>query len=258
MGSTGMLLLVIAIFIFVFLYQKKLTRQQNSVRLLEEDYQKELLAASIQIQEKERKRFAKDLHDDVGAMLSVMKINLSRIQQQVGKESPPHQIAEETKDMTDTLITQVRAIAKGLLPITLEQFGLSQAFEQFCKQVHLPSVTEVHYTFHGTPQRLEEQQELAWFRIGQELINNALKHAQASHIEVQLFLLPSYVKLLVKDDGIGLQQNDAAIKATGLGLKNVESRTKILSGTLTIQSDHKQGTVITIQAPIRNDEKITS
>ena len=249
-GTTGMFLLVLAIFLFVLLYQKKLTKQQVELRKLEEDYQKELLSASIQTQEKERKRFAKDLHDDVGAMLSVMKINLSRIQRKLDQDTMPFQVVTETSEMADTMIEHLRAIARGLLPVTLEKFGIIHAIEQLCNQLNDPAGTKVYFQLKGVLQQLDEDTALSIYRITQELLNNAIKHAGASFVEVSLELMPHQLRLMVVDDGKGMNWQSQKENAMGLGLKNVESWLKVLAGHIEVISSDGGGTKIAIEIPL--------
>ena len=186
LGTLAMLVLAVTIVAFVFVYQKKLIQRDLKIQKLKAEYQKELLKATIQAQEKERKRISQDLHDDIGAMLSTIRLSingmvkgLSLSEQQVGK-------VQNTKSLIDETVRNVRRISHDLLPATLEEFGLSHALEQLFKKIETNTNLEVEYQLDHDLPKLDKAKELALYRITQELCNNIIKHANASSIEAWL------------------------------------------------------------------------
>jgi len=238
LGVIGMLLLSVAIIVFFVVYQKRLFAQQDQMRGMETAYQKDLLAASIEAQEVERQRVATDLHDGVGSLLSAIRLYVLQLSPEK-PEDTYHELLTETKSMVDMAITQTREISHNLLPTSLDRFGVLQATEDHCKRIQ--KLNEIEVTFNYDKEyQFNKQQDLALYRIFQELINNTLKHAQASQIDISFKMLPQKIQIRYKDNGKGFVQKEVGM-AAGLGLKSIESRVNLLHGEMTITSPPEGG-----------------
>lgn len=247
LGVIGMLLLAGAVILFFIVYQKRLFEQQDRIRGLETAYQKDLLASSIEAQEIERKRVATDLHDGIGSLLSAIRLYVL----QLSPEKSPDEYEEllkETKSMVDTAIAQTREISHNLLPTTLDRFGVLQALEDLCKQLRRLNEIEVIFDYDQEYQ-FTKQQDLAIFRIFQELINNTLKHAEASKIHLSFLASPPMIQISYKDNGKGLDQEEASQKGAGLGLKSIESRVNLIQGEMQITTSKGNGFQFELQLP---------
>lgn len=238
-GTIGMVLLAGAIFFFFVTYQKRLLRKQLELNQVKSDQKDEILRNTIYAQEKERKRIAQDLHDEVGAMLSVVKLNVARIEKKTS-EQKPKELAGETKTYLDDVIMQVRRISRDLLPPALERFGLYYAIEELAKWVNKSDQILIQCKLSGEQSRFESKKELALFRIVQELLNNAIKHAEASAIYINVRFTSSYLAIAFSDNGKGFDVEEK--KNEGLGLKNFESRTQILDARFKLWSRLQKGT----------------
>ncbi|MEE4285810.1 MAG: sensor histidine kinase [Mariniphaga sp.] len=247
-GTFGMIILAGAVFFFFVTYQKRLLKKELEINKIKTNQQAEILRNTILAQEKERKRIAQDLHDEVGAMLSVVKLNVSRIERKTGNDSAK-ELANETKTYLEDVITQVRRISRALMPPSLEQLGLDYAVTEFVTWANKSGQIEVEYWKSGDPLRFNSKKELAVFRIIQELVNNAIKHAGASKILIKARYTPGAVAVSVTDDGVGFELEQ--MTKTGLGLKNLESRTQILDARIKINSSPGKGTsaVLLIRSP---------
>lgn len=244
-GTSVMLLLAGSIIFFVIYYQKRMLQNKIATQQLEADYQKQLLQSTIDSQEKERKRIASDLHDGVGAMLSAAKLNLNMLRSgTIPKEELPEAIGE-TKDMIDETIETVRRISKDLLPSSLEAFGLSKAVQELCEKLDNPKTT-VSFEEKNEPVSLTQQEELLIFRMIQELINNALKHAEAGEIRVEINWKDP-LTVCVADDGKGfnLEEIRGDIKK-GVGLYSIENRASLIGGDVIFKSEPGKGSTINI------------
>ena len=237
LGTVGMLVLAGSLFFFFITYQKRLLRKQLELNQVKQDQQKEILRNTIQAQEKERKRIAQDLHDEVGAMLSVVKLNIGRIEKQ--SEDKARQVAGETKSYLDEVITQVRGISRSLLPPSLEKLGLFSAIEDMANWVNKADEVKVACWKSGEAYRIDVKTELAIFRVVQEMVNNAIKHAEAETIFVNV-RFASGISVVVCDNGKGFDLNEKM--ATGLGLKNLESRTEMVGARFKLKSKPGKGT----------------
>ena len=243
-GSLGMVLLALSIFFFFVTYQKKMLKKQLELNETRARQQEEILKNTISAQEKERKRIAQDLHDEVGAMLSVVKLNVGRIEKK--SEVPAtKQLATETKTYLDEVITQVRRISRSLLPPSLEKLGLFFAIEELANWVNKSQQLEIKCWKNGEQFRFDNKKELAIFRIVQELLNNAIKHSDASIIYINTRFSPnSNLMVSVTDNGNGFNLKEKM--NTGLGLKNLESRTQIMNAKFKIKSTPGKGTTAII------------
>lgn len=247
-GILGMFLLAVAIIVFFIQYQKKLSAQQEEIRIMETNYQRDLLNASLEAQEVERKRVATDLHDGMGSLLSAVRLYLKQISPQ--KEAIKNEeILEEATYMVDTAINQARSISHDLLPTTLDRFGVLVALEDLCKRMQKINDLSVEISYPDTDLGFSKKQDLALYRITQELINNTLKHAGADLISIQFEELPGQIQLTYTDNGKGFTLEDSQTAQLGLGLKSIKSRAQLLEGEMHMHSAPGQGFHFTLHLP---------
>ncbi len=250
-GTFGMIVLSGAIFVFFITYQKRLLKKELEINVIKARQQEEILKNTILSQEKERKRIAQDLHDEVGAMLSVIKLNISLFERKA--ETPKtKEFALETKSYLDEVILQVRRISRALMPPSLEKLGLAVAVEELADWVNKSGVIKVEYWKSGEPVRLGNKKELAIFRVFQELLNNAIKHSNASQISIKMHYGLSLFAISISDNGKGFEPGKMV--KTGLGLKNLESRTQILKGQMKLNSAPGKGTTAILCLNIQPDD----
>jgi two-component system, NarL family, sensor kinase len=244
----AMLLMAGALIVFVVFYQKRMIKEQLKRQALEFEYQQKMMQAELTSQEGERRRLAADLHDSIGGMLSTIRVGLTTMARQL----PDPQSMEETKQMLDDTITSVRRISRDLMPSTLEKFGFIQAIKELCERFQATSKITIHFQEEHEIRPLEAQRELMVFRIVQELLNNAVKHAQATEIKVIIGIEEQQLYLSVEDNGIGFdadeQKNDKQ-HGKGLGLFNIENRARLLGGVLLFQKGKAKGSKITLTLP---------
>ncbi len=242
-GTVGMLLLAAGIFFFFITYQKRLLQKQLELNKVKQDQQEEILKNTIQAQEKERKRIAQDLHDEVGAMLSVVKLNVGRIERK-SEEEKAKILAGETKSYLDDVITQVRRISRALLPPSLEKLGLFFALEELANWVNKSDEIAIECWKGGEQFRFDSNQELSIFRVVQELMNNAIKHSGASLIKMNARFEKNTLAVSLSDNGKGFNLEE--MTRTGLGLKNLESRTELIGARFKMKSEEGKGTTAII------------
>ncbi|MFB0946480.1 MAG: histidine kinase, partial [Spirosomataceae bacterium] len=246
--------IVIAIFIVLFVayYNKKQSKQKMELQAKEVELQQSLLLNSLEVQEAEQKRIARDLHDEVGALLSVTKMSLNVLGRKIKDDTLSKDLLKSKKLLEDSIAT-VRRISKELIPSSLENFGLVAAIEDFLNQVKQSTGLSVNFeTDFLEDDNLTKNQELMLYRIVQELTNNAIKHSGATQLEVSLsHLSAEQVKLIFFDNGSGFNAQEINEKSGGgLGLKNIESRVKVISGKLSIVSNAEIGSRFNIIVPL--------
>ena len=237
-----MLLLAGGLLFFFITYQKRLLRKQLEITRIKQNQQREILRNTIQSQENERKRIAQDLHDEVGAMLSVVKLNVGMIERQTGDKA--NTLAGETKSYLDEVITQVRGISRALLPPSLEKLGLFNALEELAGWVNKSDKIRIECWRRGEPFRFDEKKELAMFRVSQELVNNSIKHSGADNIFIKTRFTEKRIGLIIRDNGKGFNMEEKI--SSGLGLKNLESRMDMINAGFKLKSKQGKGTTAII------------
>lgn len=252
-GTIAMLAMVFFIILFVVYYQRKQAEQKIAIQELKAEMQRQMLESSLEVQEVERRRIAKDLHDEVGAMLSATKMSLNQMVRKIDS-TDLSTFAQQTKELLDESISQVRRISKELVPSTLEEFGLVSALDEFIQKIHVASGVLFVLNHEGIippDKRFDKKVELTVYRIAQELVNNALKHAQANEISLILKEQNSTLIFEFNDDGKGFDVEKVRKDVKkGLGLKNIESRLSIVNGTFILKSELGKGTQSYIEIPI--------
>jgi signal transduction histidine kinase len=246
-GISLMFLLAMSLVLFFVYYQRRLYKQQVALERQQLEEQKKLLQAEITAQEKERARIAIDLHDEVGALLSTIKLYIT-----AGQVSPalPDAHKNQVETMLDDAVQKLRAISQNLLPQNLQLFGLTSAIEYHCQQLLATGVFEIHF-HHCLYQRMNEGQELMVYRIIQELLNNTSKHAAATLVIIELHQLPDSYCLSYTDNGIGFVLEEIR-NPYGLGMSALNSRVQMLNGDMKLLTSPNQGVRITITFPYIN------
>ncbi|WP_172674354.1 sensor histidine kinase [Persicobacter sp. CCB-QB2] len=213
---------------FFIVYQRRLFESKELVQNLEKDHHRKLHEASVAAQESEQERIAKDLHDEIGAMLSTSRLYINQILSTEENLNTISLAAEAKNILSDTIIS-VRRISQNLKPVALERFGLEEAIQNFLKPINNTTI-KADFNYKST-QILESEEQLGIYRIIQELVNNTLKHANANKIEISLNINQDISVLNYKDNGIGVDHSKSLQNPTnGLGLKSIESRISLMNG----------------------------
>lgn len=248
-GTGVMLIMALFVILFVVYYQRKQMANRVREKEMEAEFQRKLLEISMASAEAERRRIAQDLHDDVGALLSVTKLTFNALYSRLGSKDEAERLATQVREVLDETISHVRRISRELVPTTLERFGLSAALQEFTAKSNVSPTTRLTYGINGDENyRLAPQTELMLYRVAQELINNALKHAYANHIHVQLSLPPYPFGMVVEDNGKGFNIEKIYLSpSAGLGLQSIEGRLNIIHGQIRYESSANKGCRATVE-----------
>src|SRR5215218_6801807 len=206
LGTLGMLALTIGLILFIIFHQRKVIRYQLRMQQMESEQQKILLRASIKLQEEERQRIAADLHDDAGPLLATARLYLTENMVNLDKATQLQSIFS-AKQIIDETIQLIRNISHSLMPPTLKNFGLESAVNDFFQKINGSGTLNVNCRFHDYKIRLKPEKELTVFRIIQELINNVLKHSNASFIHLTQHKGAENMLIRLHHDGRGLTQD---------------------------------------------------
>jgi len=215
-----------------------------------EERAKKQLEEVLEALEKERSRIAADLHDSINPLLSISKLS---IESSINARSPSGTNDKNPLDnavnMLERAIKEIKAISANLLPTILRDFGIVTALQDLVEKINQSESLQVNLDIH-IAKRPNKKIELALFRITQELLNNVLKHAKASKVEVQLIRHRQSIVLMVNDNGKGFDSNNQLFFTNGFGFHNIFSRVKTLDGTVDIDSTIGLGTSVVIEIPL--------
>ncbi len=216
----------------------KVKFQTDLIRSLESNkkLQEENLRSIVETQERERSRIGRDLHDDVGAQLSTLKMFLGSMMTRPEKERL--ELHNYTSAILDTTIHDIRNIIVNLSPKVLEEFGYAKAVEELINRYRNSSILRFELSIHGMERRLEPLLENTLYRITQELINNSLKYSWASVIILDVMLRDGKIILMYEDDGRGCDIEKAT---KGFGLTNIRTRTQMFNGEVYFDSAPGKG-----------------
>jgi signal transduction histidine kinase len=204
------------------------------LKVRREQTKKQVVAsrAILEGENNERKRIARDLHDDLGGMISSVKMELNAMEH-----------TQNIRDRLDVCIDEIHRVVTGMMPSSLTHFGMKAAIEDYCRQF-----ANVHFDFFGEGKRIDEKIEIAVYYCAYELVNNAVRHSGASAINVQLIQERNRVSLTVQDNGCGFDSQ--AVVSNGLGLKKIKYRTAAFNGITDIMSSPNNGAEITVEFKI--------
>ena len=235
--------LIAILFAAILFYRNKLKKEQLQLKAQELLFKNKLIENNMKIEEKERSRIARELHDGVGQQISSIKLGLDNIEinQQKGDEK-----IMQLQNMVVDVLHSVRGISHQMMPIALQRFGLIKAIESLVD--FLNTNCEIHFSFESFSNNklnLTNEAEVHIYRIIQELTTNINKHSKASIASIQLLTRPSNLLLIVSDNGIGMPQNS---QLQGMGFNNIKTRLDSLNGK--IDSEYLNGeNIIKITIP---------
>lgn len=231
--------LILALITGYFIYS--ITRNKN--RMLR--WQEARIKAEIDTLENERKRIAGDLHDELGPMLSAVKLQVNHLEP--GDETEKL-ILKKSSGQIDEIIQRFREISYNLLPNTLVRKGLTKAVDEFIGK--MSEAHSINIQFHY-PQELKVavEKEINIYRIIQEITHNTIKHSRANTLTINLEEKNKQLILQTTDNGIGFNYNPQQTENSGLGLLNMQSRVAVLNAQLTVITEPGKGTVYHIIIP---------
>ncbi|MCL8538641.1 histidine kinase [Chryseobacterium gallinarum] len=242
--TAGCFLLVCIAAYSIILYRKNKKISVQQLKDIRQQQEIKLSQAMLQLQEEERSRIARDLHDGVGSMLAGIKINLSGIAAKVNK--PYIQCINDTMRQLDNSVTELRRIAHNLVPDILLRYGLEEALQELAETLISPK-TSIDLQCLNIKTDIAIGIQLSIYRIIQELLSNAVKHADASNILVQCSQNEHIFMIAVEDDGKGLDTEDTTAHR-GIGISNIKNRVAYLNGTISYShGKNRTGTIVNIE-----------
>lgn len=244
------ILVIISVLIFgailAYLFYSRKQLKAKAILQQEINKQQDLAArAVLDAEERERRRIAGDLHDGVGQLLSASLMNLNGLFKKLNLSSDQALQAEQSLALVNESYDEMRSISHQMMPNALIKSGLASAIKEFLSKID-QDVIKVSLETVGLNQRLDEQKETVLYRIIQETVNNVIKHAEATKLNIVLIKDDEGVSATIEDNGKGFEKSSLK---EGIGISNMQSRIEFLKGTLDIDTAMGKGTLVAVFIP---------
>ncbi|NSL86826.1 sensor histidine kinase [Chitinophaga solisilvae] len=226
-------------------YKKKQQAYLHQLKLMKEEYEKQLMWSQIEMQEEAFAHLGQELHDDIGQLLSSTKLLINVTQRSLPEAPDTLHTAEET---VSTAIHRLRALSKSFSRQWLDQFSLIDNLNSEVERINVSRAIQVKFTHELTVLPLQAEPQIILFRIIQEAMQNCLKHARPQVIDISMRIADKVLWLIIADDGAGFDKE--GMSATGMGIRNMQHRTQLLGGTINWEKTVAGGTAVLIKLPI--------
>jgi len=239
----------------LFLYQRRQHRQEQQLARIKDQYQQELLRSQLEIQETTFKTIAQELHDNIGQVLSVIKLSLSILP--LEKEHGAYESVQTSRQMLNKVIYDMGNLTKSLHTDRITQIGLLEAMRFDLDSMERTGLLKVGWSVTGDEYRLEDQRSIFLYRMFQEMMNNILKHSKATHVNIAVnYSIDNKFVLKVEDNGVGFdvgKKRSQTSSSSGIGLKSMTNRASLIGAQISVQSQPGKGTAITVELPLEMD-----
>ncbi|WP_424962852.1 tetratricopeptide repeat-containing sensor histidine kinase [Ekhidna sp.] len=242
-------LLLILLLIIGLLWRNRVKKKQLLAIQQEKLKAKEAeINATISSLENERARYARDLHDGFGQMISILNMNLKSLIEG-SKPNDRQKVFEESSKVIDEMYEELKNICFDLMPQTLIKYGLESGLQEFIERINHSGKLSIELNVFGLEKRLSEIQEISLYRISQEWINNIIKYSSAQIITLQITKDDDEITLLIEDDGAGFDKN-LLLAGDGNGWKNLNTRASLINGALELETQTGiKGNTLIVNAP---------
>lgn len=245
-GIIVTLLFVAFIVSFLLLNQKRHFLYLKEKQEARNKFEEMLLQSQLEIKEQTLQHIANELHDNLGQIASLIKINLNTLQLQ-GPDAA--QKVEDTKELVRLLITDLKFLSLNLNSERISQLGIAIALENEVERLKKTGQFETQFLQEGVIPTLDPNTTVILFRMAQEIINNTVKHSSANQVIISLKAIGNLFKLSFHDNGLGFNKEEK-IRSGGSGLMNLQKRAKLIHAKIFIESNPGIGTTISIELPV--------
>jgi two-component system NarL family sensor kinase len=251
-STVTLMLLVFFIFLFITENQRRKTVHQKEKKIIEFQFQQELLRTQLEIQEQTLRTISQEIHDNIGQVLSLAKLNLNTME--IDKKEELQEKIVDSKKLVSKAIQDLRDLSKSMNTDNIEAIGLVKAIEYELEMVRKTGF-KTELNVEGNIIRAGPQKELILFRIIQEVLNNIIKHAEAGSIISTIQYASHQIRISIKDNGKGFDLtplNEKTHSSFGLGIRNMNNRARLINADFAISSSTGEGTEVVITVPLNN------
>lgn len=247
-----LLIVATGIIMLVLVYQKKQLQYLREKEQLKVIYEKEILSTQLEIQEQTFKNISQEVHDNIGQVLSLVKLNINTMN--ADDPAPLQAKINASKELITKAIKDLRDLSKSLNTDYVKDLGLVRSIEYELEMMKNIGTYSIQFGVNGNSYRLESQRELILFRIVQEVLHNIIKHAKATSIALDLSYNPAEFSLKITDNGVGFDATKLdhnTHNGTGIGIRNMYNRAKIINGNFKLTSTLGKGTSVILTTPAK-------
>ena len=247
LASVIFLIAPVSLIAFVMLYNNRKKRHEQEKEWLKTNFENELLKSQMEVQEQTMQNFASNLHDNIGQLLSLLVVTLSTI-----KPDQPLRIPEKVdsaSQLAKRAIKELRQLSRVMYGQELLRMGLAEAIAFELDYLKTAGLHTIRFNNNYQSKGGQHDKEIILFRIFQEVLNNAVRHADATTITVSIDQNDQCLKLTIKDNGKGFNEKDLLTKKKGMGLFNIRKRVALIAGEVDIITLPEKGTEIKIEIP---------
>lgn len=243
-----MVVIALSIIVLFTTSQRRIMTEMKKNHESQLKMQKMLLENTVTVQEKERSRIARELHDNIGSQLSVMNLSLNVLKSMSQFEDKEKEVINQISSSLSSSIETTRSISHELFPATISKFGINTALRALATKINKSGGLNLSLNINHEWEDLDKENGIHIFRVLQELINNTIKHAQAKEAKIRSWQEDQSLRLVYQDDGVGLPANHQ--NKTGIGLGNMQTRIGLLNGVLVMSNRKEGGLEASITLPI--------
>jgi signal transduction histidine kinase len=225
-------------------YRRRQTAREK--KAMQDAFNEQLMQTRLEIQEQTFRYLSEEIHDHVGQLLSLAKIQLSSFRESEPVDFP---LLKDAGANVARALQDLRSLAKGLHAGHIRHFSIREAVDEEVQRIRKAGGLNVSVSSEGEEHKIKEEKQLILFRIIQECLQNCLKHAAATNINIGFTWLPDQLRIRVRDDGAGFDTENTPSIHSGLGLENIRNRAKVTGGSSVIVSRPGEGTTVTVQIP---------
>jgi len=237
-GSASLLVLLMFFFLLFLQNSRRRFQYKQDLQLIQTRFEKTLLETQLEIQEQTFTQISQEIHDNIGQVLSLVRLNVNRLSSAGNEES-----INQTDRLLGRAITDLRHLSHNLNSDYLKRSGLAEALAQLLNNLERTGKFTTSFSCHADAEHFTDDGSIILYRIVQEVINNIIKHADANHIAISISEDKTSTFITVADNGKGF---DASVVKGGIGLKNILSRAQMIGASVNIKSAVNKGTTITV------------
>ena len=246
-----LIIVATGIIMLVLVYQKKQLQYFREKEHLKVAFEKEILESKLEIQEQTLKNISQEIHDNIGQVLSLVKLNIYIMDCNEPKTLQGK--INDSKILITKAIQDLRDLSKSLNTDYVAELGLIRSIEYELEMIKKTGSYEIQFDIKGKAYRLQPQQELIFFRIVQEGLHNIIRHAKATVIDIELIFEPEMFILKITDNGVGFDSSQLALNnynGLGLGLRNMHNRANMINTEFKLMSTLEKGTTLILTLPL--------
>jgi len=251
-GTLLGLILVGFIVTILFLYQRRQHRAEQDLARMKDLYDQELLKSQLEIQENTMRNLSQELHDNIGQLLSVTKLSLAVLP--IPKDHESYESVQTAREMLNKAILDLSALTKSLHSDRISQVGLVESIRYEVETIKRTGLVNIDMAANTSEVPFSEQKEVFLFRIFQEIVNNILKHSQATLVKVDLnYDVGKNFILRIEDNGVGFDVEEmkaSTSSSKGVGLRSLFSRAKLIGAEMDMKSESGKGVQVTVELPL--------